>query len=65
VTGGRGFWVPEFRITEVRTYGKEWPDIIVEKWETNSIGERRFVASRTYALVPEPGSVVQPERARP
>lgn len=44
----REFWVPEFDVDTVQVLGRDWPDIIVTKWEVNGIGERRFVESRVY-----------------
>lgn len=46
----RALWFPDYDVHTVEVMGQEWPDLIVEKWERNSIGERRFVESRTYVL---------------
>lgn len=44
----RGPWIPEYTAQMVHEVGGVWPSILVEKWEYNSIGERRFVESRFY-----------------
>ena len=44
----RDVWLPEFHQTMVEVMGQEWPDLIIEKWERNGIGETRFVESRFY-----------------
>lgn len=41
-------WVPYFTIEEVSEMGQEWPSVLVNKWEENYRGERRFVGSKVY-----------------
>lgn len=46
---GRDVWLPEFSLTPINTMGSAWPDaVIVEKWERNDIGERRWVDTEMY-----------------
>jgi hypothetical protein len=46
----REVWVPYFSATDVQIMGQEWPEVYVEKWETNLLGESRFVGARWYTL---------------
>lgn len=43
-------WLVEWRTELVEELGgyDKWPMVIVEKWEYNRIGERRFIESVTY-----------------
>jgi hypothetical protein len=44
----RNIWLPEFDVETEAVIGQEWPRVIVTKWETNQIGERRYVETRIY-----------------
>lgn len=47
----RDVWIPEYSTSLVEVHGHEWPLVLVKRFESNEIGERRFVESRFY--VPE------------
>lgn len=49
----RDLWQTEFEVQTMETVGGDWPGVIVEKWERNWIGERRYVATRAYRLSDE------------
>jgi hypothetical protein len=44
----------DFEVTTIEMHGHEWPDVLVQKWERNEIGERRFVESRIYSAADPP-----------
>ena len=46
----RGVWWPEYDTEVVQTIGQEWPDLIVTKWESNYLGEKRFVETKVYSV---------------
>ena len=57
----RRLWVPDFVVMEVMEVGADWPYFIVQKWETNGIGERRFTGEAlTYQPV-RPVSLLKTE----
>jgi len=51
MTESHGSWLPRFETVDCTTIGDEWPTYIVQRWEENEIGERRFVDARTYRAV--------------
>ena len=56
----RDVWMPEYETTVIEYLGDKWPDILVEKWERNGIGERRLVTSLIYRPPFATGGPVQP-----
>lgn len=42
----REIWLTEFNVHVVEITGCDWPDVILERWERNLLGEVRFVDSR-------------------
>jgi hypothetical protein len=42
------FWRPDADVRHVEIVGKKWPIVIVDLFEVNQIGERRYVATRSY-----------------
>lgn len=46
-------WMVDFEVTAIEMHGHEWPDVLVQKWERNEMGERRFVESRIYKAAKE------------
>lgn len=44
----RDVWVPRYETRLIEYEGGGWPDVLVEKWEDNAIGERRYVTNRLY-----------------
>jgi len=55
-------WMVDFEVTSIEMHGHEWPDVLVQKWERNEIGERRFVESRIYSAAAAPGGWDDPHR---
>jgi hypothetical protein len=49
----RQLWLQEFEVDYEEVIGQDWPLVIVTKWESNLIGERRFVGTRIYRAVEE------------
>jgi hypothetical protein len=43
-------WSVEYMVRAPHT-SSTWPTIVVEKWETNRLGERRFIEAHTYPAV--------------
>lgn len=41
-------WVPDYETELVEVHGQEWPRVLVQKYERNGRGERRYVGSRFY-----------------
>ena len=56
VTGtDRNVWLPYWEWREFFIVGDEWPTVVGEKWERNSLGETRWTGeSRTYHPAPTP-----------
>lgn len=48
-----GVWIPEYETTTEEVMGQEWPLVVVQKWERNGIGERRYVGTRIYSAPTE------------
>lgn len=46
----RDLWIPEYHVQKIETIGADWPMVLVEKWEKNAIGERRFIEVRNYVM---------------
>jgi hypothetical protein len=46
-------WTPEFDVVHEQVVGQDWPIVLVTRWMTNAIGERRFAGTRTYQAIPE------------
>lgn len=44
----RDLWLPDWRTELIEVYGQEWPDVLVEKWERNELGELRYITSVIY-----------------
>jgi len=47
---GQDVWLVDFNSTIVEVIGQDWPEVYVEKWERNGIGERRFLGARWYGM---------------
>ena len=45
-------WVTYYETRLIEDMSDRWPVVLVEKWERNDIGERRFVESRQYVVIP-------------
>jgi hypothetical protein len=46
----RDIWFPEIQYVEAQQFGKRWPTVIFSLFETNRLGERRFVDTKTVDL---------------
>jgi hypothetical protein len=49
--GREYLWTPEYEVHHDQLHGQEWPIVIVEKFETNWRGERRYVETKRYQPV--------------
>ena len=64
----KDIWTPEYRVehadvTQLVSDGEDWPVVWAEKWETNGIGERRFIERREYRIADHKSAeVVRPCR---
>lgn len=47
---GRDIWSPDIEIQQERLLGQRWPFLIVQLFETNAIGERRWMGSKTFTI---------------
>lgn len=49
MSDSRDLWVPGVDVTPIQYLGKEWPDVLVTRWERNErSGEKRLVDSKIY-----------------
>jgi len=45
----RSVWIPEWETDVITAKGQDWPEgVIVNKWERNLLGEKRYVDSKWY-----------------
>ena len=42
----RNIWLPDYTLTPLETMGGDWPAVVIDKFEENRLGERRYVGSR-------------------
>jgi hypothetical protein len=45
----RDLWLPDFEVSYREVLGEKWPFVFIQKFETNRIGERRFVGSVAFS----------------
>lgn len=45
----RSIWYPDFAVHVEQVIGQLWPLVVVEHWERNELGERRFIDARIYS----------------
>jgi hypothetical protein len=45
---GRSYWLPDPDVRHVDIIGKRWPIVIVDMFERNDLGERRYVETRSF-----------------
>jgi hypothetical protein len=46
----RNIWTNDFETKVVELMGGDWPEVVVDKYQTNHLGERRYVGSRMYRV---------------
>lgn len=46
----RNLWEPDIEILQERIMGQRWPFLVVQLFEKNMIGERRWVGTRTFTI---------------